>query len=168
MRSMGLRLTVAAGVLALVFAAVAVAGGPRGKPIGITWGGVHFSDSASLAGWLGKRGVRYRDWEQRHPRAQYLLTHPAASTPKPKAQNHRPPGAVGAARTAAENGSSTTPTLIALHALGGLLVFAAGGQRIANLTRWPVLTPEQLASARFGAAAVAAMALIGLVFARTL
>jgi hypothetical protein len=67
------------GIVFALLAAGTAAGAP--KPAGITWGSVHFTEPGTLSSWLSRRGVRYADWAQLHPAAQYLLTHPAPTRP---------------------------------------------------------------------------------------
>jgi hypothetical protein len=156
----------AAGVLALLLTAAAEASPPPAKPAGVTWAGTHFTTPTSLSRWLGRHGVRYRDWARRHPRGRYLMTHPATVPPRrvtaPRPRSTPPPGSPAA------TARSSSPLVIVFLAIGALLfILAAAGNQIAWLTHAPI-PRETVATARFRAASLGVAVLVALALARSL
>lgn len=70
-------------VLALLALPVAADGNaaPKPKPEGVTWAGIHFTDTEVFRAWLTDHGVSYRRWARLHPFGEYLLTHPLVEAP---------------------------------------------------------------------------------------
>jgi hypothetical protein len=78
-----LRARHAATVCVLVVVAASAGSVRAAQPAGVTWAGKHFASQREFSEWLSARGIAYRDWQARHPRGAYLLTHPRAPVPKP-------------------------------------------------------------------------------------
>jgi hypothetical protein len=74
------RLVTCACVLIAVFLPPVDAATKPHRPVGVDWGGYHFTGQHSLKSWLARRGVDYAKWARSHPGAIYLLTH--ATPPK--------------------------------------------------------------------------------------
>lgn len=152
------RVTVVAAVLGLlistsVFQPSATAGSAP-RPAGVTWDGHHFSDRKALGAWLGRHGVRYRDWARRHPRGAYLMTH--AVTARAATTRTVPsitvPEPTGNLRSSEGSGQSSPITTIFLVLAVVLLAVAAAFHRMLTAVR---IAPNSatVASARAGIAA---------------
>lgn len=123
--------------LALLAAGAATA---APKPAGVTWGSIHFTDPGKLASWLTNRGIRYEDWARRHPRARFLLTHPAPR--KRTVLPTRP--SIGAT-----TGRVSAVVSVFLVFAFLLVLVSAAGDYLVRLAHVPI-EPGRVAAARLG------------------
>lgn len=95
------------------------------RPVGVNWGGYHFTGQHSLESWLARRGVDYGDWARSHPRGVYLLTHRAPRkrpvkpetpiiTAPPTTPATSPPARTAAPRANKGHSFTAVETLLAL------------------------------------------------------